>query len=543
MPTESNSKSSRPQTFEAVLNKLAFADLGLSSTSESTDGVKRAWSQCPICKSHDRDERNLSIYANGAAKPAISCKMGCDPVRIFEKLGFEIPTAASEKSKGGAPKTKTTTAFQRELGMFSLADLATTNADLKPRPVQWLLKDVVAAGNTTVICGESKAGKSTLVRKLVAHIIEHTDPFSADATLDGLRPPQGRVIWYTGEENLAEAYRAFDAAGVDRSRCTFFDDATMQWRPNTDKHEVLDDGSLVPIELSRYSEMLNIIDQAKRDGDPFHAIVLDTLPQVLGDINRGDYVDKSWRESILLLERRDLAVIGIMHPRKDNPPNAPIEASVKGSERMLSRPRLVFFARSTAAQDLLHYADKKAADGLGSKNPIRDRFNKTEPRPAESGRIGVLVPLKNSHAKDDSLKGWQYSMVNEGDVPVARFSTLPWVPTDVPPEFRDGKSFAEAVARKYLIEPPAKESEVEKGARVLNKEKSDERMTLHQVFREIYEAFPEGLASKEMQSEVEARGRRWPSRDAGTIARKYFDSGGKGSRFWTPLNAKQLPKV
>ncbi len=211
------------------------------------------------------------------------------------------------------------------------------------------------------------------------------------------------------------------------------------------------------VPASPHTELLNRIDQAASEGRPYRAIVIDPLSKMIGDTNKADVFERRWDETVVPLEARGLAVIGILHPRKDNAKDSTLEASLKGTERLFSLPRMVAYARAATTTVLLRQA-KERDDGVMHSNPVRDRFNRTAngDLSEENGLIGVLSPLKNSHEPPHKLLAWQYSIVighgdDENGDAVAEFSSIPWRSSDFDHHDLDGRSFGVAVAGKYEL--------------------------------------------------------------------------------------------
>lgn len=144
---------------------------------------------------------------------------------------------------------------------------------------------------------------------------------------------------------------------------------------------------------------------------PYRAIVIDPLSTLIRDPNEADLFEKRWDETVVMLESSNLAVIGIVHPRKDNHAGSSLKASLKRTERLFSLPRIISYARAVATKPLLQQS-KEDDDGLTHTNPIRDRFKTTgDGKLSEkSWLIGVLAPLKKNHVPPERLQGWQYSL-------------------------------------------------------------------------------------------------------------------------------------
>ena len=422
------------------------------------------------------------------------------------------PTTNQDRRHAVHREIVRSSAYDREVGHLSVEERIRENREKIAENPNWLVHGFVCSGHTTLIYGNSSAGKSTLVRYLVSHIVQHTDPFNANDTLMDLKEQPGRVLWWMGEEHVPTTRKAFESANIDWDRIDILD-RTHKWWPNVDQHE-LSGGDVVPVSISPYTDMLITIDQAKRDGDPYQAIVIDTIPQLLGDTNKSDVFEQRWEQLIVPLERRGLAVIAIAHPRKDNPVSAPLEASLKGTERLFSLPRLVAFARSAKTSDLLRQSNIQEAGAIAPRNPIRDRFNQTgdsPPPPEDRGLIGVIVPLKNSYLEPEQLKAWQYSIIDHDGVGIAQFSREPWNASDISTEQLDGRSFGATIADTYQLKRREKQTAREKQAHEANLDREAEQKTLKNLFRQVAKDHPDGIDRSELREIVEQDGYTWRS--------------------------------
>ena len=386
-------------------------------------------------------------------------------VRVEAKGHSETRSRPGPKLVTGRSQHFQETAYDREIGRISVDERIDQNREVTPQRVRWLIHQYVAAGQTTLIYGDSGGGKTTIVRSLVKHIVEATDPFRPHDEENEDRGERGRALWWLGEEDLALTKPKFAAADVSTDDVDMLDKG-HKWSCE-DTIEVQLDGSRTFVDVSPHTQLLNRIDRATSDGRPYRVIVIDPLSKMIGDTNKSDLFERRWDETIVTLEARGLAVIGIVHPRKDNPVNSTLEASLKGTERLFSLPRIVAYARAATSKALLRQA-KEGDDGVSHRNPIRDRFNATEngELSEDNGLIGVLCPLKNSHEQPESLLAWQYSITVKNDVGAAKFSKIPWRAADFDYVELDGRSFGAAVAGKYVLFRREKQTKQEQLAAV-----------------------------------------------------------------------------
>ncbi len=415
--------------------------------------------------------------------------------RVISKEEFEEREKAVKNRREGKPQLIRETAYEREVGNLTVDERIDRNSKTLKEHDHWLIHQFIAVGESTIIFGHSGSGKTTIVRSLVRHIVEGSDPFLPKQEYDDQPAKRGRVLWWLGEEKVARTIPKFEAAGLG------YDDVHLLDRGHKwtceDLVEIQTDGSRSITKLSPHTDLLNRIDKASAAGHPYRAIVIDPLSTMIGDTNKADLFEKRWDETIVTLESRGLAVICIVHPRKDNNTGSTLEASLKGTERLFSLPRVVAYVRSAPSKPLLQQS-REHDDGVTHTNPIRDRFNATGEGNLDesSGSIGVLSPLKNNHVRLERLLAWQYSLVNvpvrdedegsnvskESDekdgVGVAEFSSIPWRPKEFDLRDLDGKSFGAAVAGKYELYKGERQTKQEQLAEVQLEDRHAEGETI-----------------------------------------------------------------
>ena len=396
------------------------------------------------------------------------------------------------------------TAYDREIGNLTVDERIERNRGVVPRRVRWLISQFVAEGQTTIIFGDSGGGKTTIVRSLLRHIVNGSDPFKVDGQNGSLKFERGRALWWLGEEDVALTKPNFSAAELSADDVDMLDKG-HKWTCE-DTVEIQSDGSKTIVSVSPHTQLLNRIDRAADEGRPYSAIVIDPLSKMIGDTNKADLFEKRWDETVVTLERRGLAVIGIVHPRKDNPVGSKLESSLKGTERLFSLPRVVAYTQSATTKALLRQA-KENDNGTTYTNPIRDRFNATGNGDIseEKGLIGVLAPLKNSYERPELLKAWQYSILVKDDVGAARFSTIPWRATDFDYLELDGRSFGAAVAGKYELIRREKQTKQEKLASEQLEDRVAEADSLNDFMYALFERQSEWTPS-ELNSAAKKQG-------------------------------------
>ena len=456
-------------------------------------------------------------------------------IRVKLKEEFEERKQQSKTPPNDKPHKIHETAYDREIGCLSVDDRIVENSTITPRRVDWLIHQFVAVGQATIIYGDSGAGKTTIVRALIRHIVEGTDPFRTDDQSEEGPAPRGRALWWLGEEDIALTKPKFAAAGISTDDVDMLDRG-HKWSC-VDTIELQPDGSREIVKESPHTELLNRIDEAASEGRPYRAIVIDPLSKMLGDINRSDVFERRWDETVVTLESRGLAVIGILHPRKDNAKDSTLEASLKGTERLFSLPRVVAYARAGATKVLLRQA-KERDDGVTHSNPIRDRFNRTAngDLSEENGLIGVLSPLKNSHEPPQKLLAWQYSIVigngaDESADAVAEFSSIPWRSSDFDHHDLDGRSFGAAVAGRYELYRSEKQTKQEQLAAVRLEDRHTRKVNAKEFVKALFDTKKQWTAS-ELKVEYENAGRSFDSgaaREARDLVATYIPT----ERVWS----------
>ena len=133
------------------------------------------------------------------------------------------------------------TAYDREIGRVSVDERIELNRTIAPKDVQWLIYQFVAPGQTTLIYGDAGVGKTTIVRALIRHIVNGSDPFQSDDQNGNESDIKGRVIWWLGEEDLALTKPKFAAADVHADDVDMLDKG-HKWMCD-DKIEIQSDGS------------------------------------------------------------------------------------------------------------------------------------------------------------------------------------------------------------------------------------------------------------------------------------------------------------
>ncbi len=433
-----------------------------------------------------------------------------DAEQVEVEPNWKTTTPGREKSDGKPISKEKSSVYKREISK-TLDELIAYNATLEQQTTEWLATGFIARGQTTVIYGQSSAGKSTVIRKLLYDtIIRQIDPFceNGDRKL-ALSVPRGKVILVSVEEQPALTKPKFQAVGMEDS-----DYVHLNIHLADDADEI-DTESEEYIRKSPYTQLIELIDRSKQSERPYQAIVIDPLGQFFGDQNKAHVIDETWDRLSQPLERRGLAVILIAHPRKDSPADSPIRAALKGSERLLSRPRIVALIQSGDAKSLKKYDDarreskEKSSSKLGHLYPsIKQLEEKTD---FPGGTVGAVISVKRSDGRPEDRRAWQFSLSeveldNGGNAPKLSGVRVSFAAAPLKYEQNDTKNdFEEFVYDIYRIQKLQKQSQQEKLAADQRQDRRDDAEDLESVLTKVFSEKSE-LSSAELAEAIENAG-------------------------------------
>lgn len=200
-------------------------------------------------------------------------------------------------------------------------------SDVQPRAVEWLWKDRFPLGMLSVIAGDPNIGKSTVITDMASRIsVGRPWPDSRDVP-----NPAGDVLLCLAEDGIADTVRIrVDNAGGDPSRIHILDGIRYGLETET----------IGPFALDRHMHNLDWILERRPS---IRMVAFDPLDAFLGDST--DSHRKSEVQLVLsglshLAERRGVAIVGVMHLRKQSGDKEMYR--VLGSLGFVSAPRSVW---------------------------------------------------------------------------------------------------------------------------------------------------------------------------------------------------------
>ena len=390
--------------------------------------------------------------------------------------------------------------------------------------MRWLITGFVAAAHSCIIFGAAGKGKSSVVRALVAELQEGRDPFGTKVKES--TPNQHRVVWYT-EEPIEQVKLQFEAQNVDLDRVDLLDTSFL-WNDR----DLVDEEMGEFVYASPFTQLCSRIDAKVGTDERYVAVVVDPLSMLFRDSNKGHEFDLDYNRFITPLERRGLAVIMIGHPRKDSPKDAPLSASLKGTERLFSRPRLVSAVMSENRKQLMAQDTRERVKAQSTLHPPLIEFEEAiDGETGEHDLWGVLAPLKNSYAKPESLRARHYSITGEkeGEGKV-RFSDKAWEPGMVR---ESDKPFGEAVTEHYRIHRREKMTAQEKQAHENNLDRDAQGESMRGFIENLAKEHQLGISTAELRQEIENAGFNWGGGQRIRVFKEFF-SYDHGQKMYIP---------
>ena len=250
---------------------------------------------------------------------------GIDTVMQAAELAEAVPSAAHLEAH--------IRLLRERVGVDSLTGpILVSLADIQPEPISWLWPGRIPLGKLTLVVGDPGLGKSFLLLDVAARIsVEAPWP-------DGGTAPKGKVILLTAEDGLADTVRPrLDTMGGDPASVVAL--KGVRRRGSND--------SLTEAGLNLARDIQEM--EAAIVGTGAIMVGIDPLSAYLGKTD--SYKDAEVRGLLAplaaLAERRNVAVVGIMHLSKDSQRRALYRA--QGSLAFVAAARAVFVV--TADQD------------------------------------------------------------------------------------------------------------------------------------------------------------------------------------------------
>lgn len=182
----------------------------------------------------------------------------------------------------------------------NLIDLST----IKPKPTQWLWRNMIPSGCLTLLSGDPGIGKSYILSELAACITGYSSWPELFPEFPNQQEP-GRVLWFNAEDSLEQTIsQRLMRAGIDASKGgkIFFDDG---WHSTEGDRGF---SSLSNLDLFRKQLALT---------RPV-AVFIDTLDAYLGDVNNNQAttIRTVLTPITKLAEEFECAIIGVRHLSK-----------------------------------------------------------------------------------------------------------------------------------------------------------------------------------------------------------------------------------
>lgn len=202
--------------------------------------------------------------------------------------------------------------------------------DITPEPIDWIWDGFLARRKVHLLAGKPSAGKTTLAIIMAATV-------STGGTWpDGSRCKKGRVIMWTGEDDLQDTLvPRLMAAGADLERVEFVKGAT-------------EDGEPIPFDPARHLPAL--AKHIETTNDVALLIVDPVVSAVAGDSHKNTEVRRSLQPLVDLAEKTGCAVLGITHFTKGTGGKDPVER-LTGSLAFGAVARVVLVAAKTEDDD------------------------------------------------------------------------------------------------------------------------------------------------------------------------------------------------
>jgi hypothetical protein len=220
---------------------------------------------------------------------------------------------------------------QAQLQAKSKKRLNIVSLDAVPmKAVRWLWKNWLPIGYMTLIAGESKVGKSSVVVDLASRI---TAGRALPGEVEGLRSP-GRIMWLATEDGVGDMLKPrFVSANANLNNLDIIK-GTWSDTGNEDSISLVDDLSVIEEELT----------VARENGRPYDAIIVDPITGYLTsknkrvDQNSASDLRPILQNFIAFAERNKIAVVAITHFSKGS--------SKKAAHKVLGSQVFVATSRS-----------------------------------------------------------------------------------------------------------------------------------------------------------------------------------------------------
>lgn len=392
----------------------ALRALGLAATTSG--GAKSAgkadWSplagrNCIIWP--DNDEPGDG-YANdvGDALTALGCAVACVDVATLDLPGDGYDAADwladNPKAKARDVLALPTVALRGSEPEVSLI----CAADVEAKPVDWIWEGWLARSMLHILAGDGGTGKTTLSLSLAATVSK------GGQLPDGTRAPQGNVLFWTGEDALAEVLiPRLQEAGADMTRVYFVRDVG----------EGRDRRAFDPA-----TDVYALEQQARRIGGVALVVVDPIASAVAGDSHKNTEVRRGLQPLVDLGEALGAAVLGITHFSKNSSSRRATERII-GSVAFsaLARVSMVTVMGKDGACRFVRSKSNVGPQGDGFEYSIQVTERDLDGKAAKVSRVAwggplsgradeLLEQVESKRLQRDEACDWLYQLLKDGPV-------------------------------------------------------------------------------------------------------------------------------
>ncbi|WP_394695102.1 AAA family ATPase [Pseudoxanthomonas japonensis] len=307
---------------EKCVNALRALELAATTSGGAKSAGKADWSplagrSCIIWP--DNDEPGDGYAADvGEALAALGCAVTCIDLAALDLPGDGYDAADwlqdNPKAKARDVLALPTVALRGSEPEVTLIRAA----DVQAKPVDWLWDGWLARSMLHILAGDGGTGKTTLSLSLAAAVSQ------GGRLPDGTKAAQGNVLFWTGEDALAEVLiPRLQEAGADMTRVFFVRDVgegreRRAFDPATDVYA--------------------LEQQARRIGGVALVVVDPIASAVAGDSHKNTEVRRGLQPLVDLGEALGAAVLGITHFSKNS-------SSRRATERIIGSVAFSALAR------------------------------------------------------------------------------------------------------------------------------------------------------------------------------------------------------